>query len=410
MYIKSPNAKILICDEKVILCNIRNGGFVKTSKAYFEYLEMYLDEHGGKINVEEQNNTVKKNTYKLFQELCKIYFYIPAEKWNEEKAYKYQVVYLSLTNRCNLKCKHCVASAGIEEIDHMNTEEWERAIDQVITLNPEEINLTGGEPLIRPDFCSILKYLREKYKGIITLATNALLLNDELLKIIRKDVDYVSVSLDGFDAYSCMKVRGKGIFDKVVAGIRSLKKAGVEKISVSMLETKYTYGHDEEFYSLCRELGVKPLIRRFAPVGRGEENQRELLPPLENLEKIEKRHLRCSLCQPGTKELNISENGDVYPCAPLSGNENLLMGNILQNTIEEIISNPVWKERLEELRPWRMERCRDCNVNLFCHSCINYILGMQSDEEIFQMFCKRQKQHLSKIVWGIDYEKQEKNF
>ena len=76
MYIKSPNAKILICDEKVILCNIRNGGFVKTSKAYFEYLEMYLDEHGGKINVEEQNNTVKKNTYKLFQELCKIYFYI----------------------------------------------------------------------------------------------------------------------------------------------------------------------------------------------------------------------------------------------------------------------------------------------------------------------------------------------
>lgn len=77
MYIKSPNAKILICDEKVILCNIRNGGFVKTSKAYFEYLEMYLDEYGGKINVEDQDNTVKKNTYKLFQELCKIYFYIP---------------------------------------------------------------------------------------------------------------------------------------------------------------------------------------------------------------------------------------------------------------------------------------------------------------------------------------------
>ena len=55
---------------------------------------------------------------------------------------------------------------------------------------------------------------------------------------------------------------------------------------------------------------------------------------MEYIEKLEKQHLRCALCQPGKKELNISENGDVYPCAPLSNLENLFMGNLLENAVE----------------------------------------------------------------------------
>lgn len=406
MYIRSPNSKTLVRNGKVILCNTRNGGFVKISQAYFEYLEKYLAANGGDFVKSEEDTMVKKNAYKLFRELCRIHFYVPEEKQKEEEDYPYQIVYLSLTNRCNLKCKHCVVSACIEEIDHMNTEEWKQVIDQVVTLNPEQINLTGGEPLIRPDFCAILEYLRANYKGIITLSTNALLINDDLTRTIRRDIDGVSVSLDGFDPYSCMKVRGDGIFDRIVAAIRTLKESGIKKISVSMLETSYTYGHDREFYKLCDELGVEALIRRFAPVGRGAENQRELLPPMDYIRKMEKQHLRCVLCQPGKKELNISENGDVYPCAPLSGNKSLLMGNLLEKPLEEIINHPAWKSTLEELRPWRMEKCKDCDVNLFCHSCINFIVGMQSDEEVFQEYCRQQQKHLENLLWEVGYEKE----
>lgn len=145
----------------------------------------------------------------------------------------------------------------------MNTENWKKAINQVLILNPKEINLTGGEPLIRSDFCEILEYLRGNYKGAITLSTNALLLNDRLMEIIKKNVDGVSVSLDGFDSYSCTKVRGEGIYDRVIAGIKKLKEAGMEKVSVSMLETKYTYGHDQDFYKLCEELDVKPFYYKL---------------------------------------------------------------------------------------------------------------------------------------------------
>ncbi len=405
MYIKSPNAKVLVRDERVVLCNIRNGGFVKTSQAYFEYLEKYLEKSHGNFTTDDTDTVVKKNAYKLFQELCRIRFYILEEQLSEEEDYLYQIVYLSLTNRCNLRCKHCVASACIEEVDHMDTKDWKKAIDQVVMLNPEQVNLTGGEPLLRSDFGEILEYLRENYGGGITLSTNALLLNDNLLEMIKRDVDAVSVSLDGFDAYSCAKVRGDGIYKRVIDGIKKLKKHGIEKVSVSMLETKYTYGHDQEFYKLCEELDVKPLIRRFAPSGRGEENQRELLPPMEYVEKLEKQHLRCALCQPGKKELNISENGDVYPCAPLSNMDTLLMGNILETPIMQIIENPSWKREIEQLRPWCLEKCKDCDVNLFCHSCINFTLGMQSDEDIFKEFCKKQKNHLEKLLWRNEYEK-----
>ena len=38
MYMRSPNAKVLVREERVVLCNTRNGGFVKTSEAYFQYL------------------------------------------------------------------------------------------------------------------------------------------------------------------------------------------------------------------------------------------------------------------------------------------------------------------------------------------------------------------------------------
>lgn len=49
MYMRSPNAKVLVREERVVLCNTRNGGFVKTSEAYFQYLEKYLEENNGDL-------------------------------------------------------------------------------------------------------------------------------------------------------------------------------------------------------------------------------------------------------------------------------------------------------------------------------------------------------------------------
>lgn len=400
MYVKSSNARELVNDTKIILCNTRNGGFVKTSKLYFDYLKEVLAENNGEFVYVGTDEPVRNNMQRLFKELCKIRYYIKKNDLSREEEYTYQVVYLSLTNQCNLRCRHCVVSAEMEECSHLSTKDWKAIMQQVIDLNPSEINLTGGEPLIREDFKDLLHFLRENYKGMITLATNALLITEENIKYIKEWVNGVSVSIDGYDEASCKMVRGCGIFDKVIRSIQFLKKAGVENISASMLETSYTYNHREEFDCLCKELSVKPIFRRFSPTGRGEENGEELLPPPENSRMIEKKYLACRLCRPGKKELNICENGDVYPCAPLSGKKELKMGNVLVKKLPEIIKDESWEKGVEKLRPWNNENCNSCNVNIFCHTCINYSMGIQNHPESFIDICSYQKKHLEKLLWG----------
>ena len=93
MYVKSLNAKVLVREEKVVLCNIKNGSFVKTSRSYFEYLEKLLEDGNGKFIVNKKDSIVKRNAYKLFQELCRICFYIPKEQLKQDNEFLYQIVW-----------------------------------------------------------------------------------------------------------------------------------------------------------------------------------------------------------------------------------------------------------------------------------------------------------------------------
>lgn len=75
---------------------------------------------------------------------------------DEEKEEVIDVVYLLLTNRCNLKCIHCCADAADENSEvyrrEMSTQEWTGIIDKIVDIEPGGIVLTGGEPLLRKDF------------------------------------------------------------------------------------------------------------------------------------------------------------------------------------------------------------------------------------------------------------------
>src|SRR5947209_15324161 len=73
---------------------------------------------------------------------------------------------LELTFRCNLACIHCYvnlpAADRAEKARELTTEEWFRVIDQCADAGVLWLTLTGGEPLLRPDFCDIYEYAHEK--------------------------------------------------------------------------------------------------------------------------------------------------------------------------------------------------------------------------------------------------------
>ena len=89
---------------------------------------------------------------------------------------------IEITNKCNLNCKHCCIDAN-SRTDEMSTDEIYRSIRKIAKWNPDNVSISGGEPLVRRDIKEILIYLRKVYNGKITLSTNGLLIDKKILKL-----------------------------------------------------------------------------------------------------------------------------------------------------------------------------------------------------------------------------------
>ena len=81
-------------------------------------------------------------------------------------------------------CKHCCIDAN-SRTDEMSTDEIYRSITQNSQWNPDNVSISGGEPLVRRDIKEILIYLRKVYNGKITLSTNGLLIDKENIETLK---------------------------------------------------------------------------------------------------------------------------------------------------------------------------------------------------------------------------------
>lgn len=297
---------------------------------------------------------------------------------------------LDITNRCNLRCKHCCVDAG-KKNDDLSTDEMMDVIKKVISVNPEGIVVSGGEPLIRPDFTKLIKEIRSTYSGKLDLMTNAILVTKDNADFIKENFDSISVSIDGYDEATCSIVRGAGAFLKIIDGIRLLKNAGVESLSASMVLDKYTYNKKNKFSELCKELGVTPVMRVLSMTGRAEKEMGEYaIPSLEDeeyeCEKLEERIdskdviRMCKLfsCGAGYRQFQVDYKGNIYPCQSLMKDE-LCLGNVLEiDDLNEylrkrkFITTKGYRE-LEKYFPYNFSGCSGCNKQLMCWNCIETI-------------------------------------
>lgn len=128
-----------------------------------------------------------------------------------------------LSQRCNLKCKHCFVGK-VEYESELSLEKNKKIIDILLKNNVKSIMFSSKEPLMYENFIDILKYCR--LKGIvISIVTNGTLFHDELYDELSKGiVKVVSFSLEGITAYSNDAIRGTGVFDKVMSAANELKE------------------------------------------------------------------------------------------------------------------------------------------------------------------------------------------
>ena len=141
-------------------------------------------------------------------------------------------IYLKLTNACNLRCSHCITNSGEKVKEELDLYSILDFIDKLKEIKVNKLIITGGEPLLKKDFNYITEYLRKKFKySTIILSTNSLLIDENNINFI-KMYDKVEISIDGVDEESCSKIRGEGVFEKVLEKIDLLQKNGYESIGL----------------------------------------------------------------------------------------------------------------------------------------------------------------------------------
>ena len=173
-----------------------------------------------------------------------------------------------LTLACNLRCKHCGSAAGFPRRNELNLAEALALCDQLPALLVQEVDFTGGEPLVRPDWPLIASRLVNL--GIRTqIITNALALTHDVIAQVR-DAGIVSMgfSLDGLEA-THDSIRGcAGLFRKVLTGITQAQEAGL-RVAVLTTVNRRNLVELPAMLTVLRGIGVNHWqLQPIFPLGR----------------------------------------------------------------------------------------------------------------------------------------------
>lgn len=180
---------------------------------------------------------------------------------------------ISVTDRCNLRCRYCMPEEGLDMIAHedvLSFEEMERICRIGVSLGINKIKLTGGEPLVRKgilEFIGRLKCL----EGIedITLTTNGVLLAKMAHELKKRGISSVNVSLDSFQKERFYEITRRDRYEEVRKGIEAAIQAGLRvKLNCAVMED---LNKDEilEFAAFAFQRGISVRFIEMMPIGEG---------------------------------------------------------------------------------------------------------------------------------------------
>jgi MoaA/NifB/PqqE/SkfB family radical SAM enzyme len=170
--------------------------------------------------------------------------------------------HLFLTKRCNLRCMMCnVWETRCQELD---TERMKMIIDRLDRLGVAIIQLTGGEPFLRPDLGEIASYAA-KMGIIVQVSTNGTLPLSYYQKVLKMPINAIGVSLHSYRASTHERINGlPGSWEKAVKTIRFLKESGINVYVCSVISSlNFKEAKDIVRYCISDlkvEVGLQPAV------------------------------------------------------------------------------------------------------------------------------------------------------
>lgn len=211
---------------------------------------------------------------------------------------------ISVTDRCNLRCRYCMPEEGVEWIPHkdiLSFEEIAEVVKVSVSLGVNKIRLTGGEPLVRRGITNLVRMIANT-GGVQDLAmtTNGIYLDKYAVELAATGLTRVNVSLDTLDPEKYSNMTRGGDIRNVMSGLTAAKQAGLKPIKINCVKSiKTTLEEQDQLRTFCDENGYELRFIREMSLTDGE------FYPVEGGEGG-----RCNICN----RIRLTARGEVIPC------------------------------------------------------------------------------------------------
>jgi cyclic pyranopterin phosphate synthase len=198
---------------------------------------------------------------------------------------------LSVTDRCNLRCRYCMPADGIPLLPHgeiLSYEELFLVARAAVSLGIEKIRVTGGEPLVRKGILGFLSRLaRIPRLRQLVLTTNGLFLEEMAEPLRNAGVQRLNISVDSLDPRNFRKITRRGDLPRVLSGIAAAERAGFP-IKLNMVVIRGVNDHEvSDFAALTLDRPYAVRFIEFMPSGPAEGEWRSsVVPGREVLDRI----------------------------------------------------------------------------------------------------------------------------
>ncbi len=319
---------------------------------------------------------------------------------------------LEITKNCNLDCSYCYINkvGGHKEL---TTDQWVNIIDKLSDAGVASLSFSGGEPLLRKDFFTLLEYANAKEMST-SLATNGTMIDQKIAKkLYSTGLKYIDISIFSSNEEKNDFHRRKGSFKKAIDAVRYCKDSGL-CVGLAITMTSIVKDEVEDFLKLAKSINCDVCsFFNYIPMSNEEDklslsnNQKEKLisemiikrreydpyfkeitilqaPEVARLHYAMQTGESYELKQIGFTKLNKSEHlleyvggcfagrfiiaittsGDILPCPFFR----VKLGNIL---IDDILN--VWRENQTLMSLRNREnlkgKCGSCKYKVLCGGC-----------------------------------------
>lgn len=295
----------------------------------------------------------------------------------DTRSYQLTFMWLEITSKCNLHCRHCYGSFGATSCSSnvLHLEDWTSILRQAKDLGCRRIQLTGGEFFLYPGSADLLEFIHTlKFDGV-EVFTNATLLTGELAALLERYKYRAAVSLYSFDPETHDAITGvPGSYCRTMNGIELLRwhrvPTRIGLIVMSLNERTCT-----ETATFVQKLGLRCRVDVLRRNGRGNRNS--LVPSIETRSIYEfatrpafktsfaafAMSITANNCWSG--RIAVCANGDVIPCI---FSRDQIVGNVRTQSLSDVLKG----QKVVEL--WGITKdsvavCRDCEYRYACQDC-----------------------------------------